>query len=124
MGREKFVEKLPLDRGLAPAPFTLDLRLWLGPMLVPAVAIEQSMRMAVCREAEHKEKTRAIAPPRPSRRPGIIATWRRRRHFRRELARLLIDCPHIIPDIGLTFEAAEAEVARPFWRAYRHERPA
>jgi uncharacterized protein YjiS (DUF1127 family) len=48
---------------------------------------------------------------------AALSVWRARRHFRRELCRLLSVAPHMIADIGLTFEDAAAEVARPFWRA-------
>ena len=51
---------------------------------------------------------------------GLVAAltlWRERRHFRKELSRLLAVAPHMIGDIGLTEEGAAAEVARPFWRA-------
>ena len=45
----------------------------------------------------------------------IFAIWRARRHYRRELARLLIVGPHMIADIGLTADNAREEIARPFW---------
>jgi uncharacterized protein YjiS (DUF1127 family) len=48
---------------------------------------------------------------------AALTLWRERRHFRKELSRLLGVAPHMIGDIGLTVEVAAAEVARPFWRA-------
>lgn len=47
----------------------------------------------------------------------LPAVWVERSRFRRALARLLKRTPHLIDDIGLTREQAEAEVAKPFWRA-------
>lgn len=47
----------------------------------------------------------------------IFAIWQARRHYRRELARLLIVGPHMIADIGLTTDNARDEIARPFWRS-------
>ena len=49
--------------------------------------------------------------------PVALRVWRARRHFRKELSRLLSVAPHMIADIGLTVEDAAAEVVRPFWRA-------
>jgi uncharacterized protein YjiS (DUF1127 family) len=46
----------------------------------------------------------------------VFAIWQARRHYRRELARLLIVGPHMIADIGLTADNAREEKARPFWR--------
>jgi uncharacterized protein YjiS (DUF1127 family) len=47
---------------------------------------------------------------------SIIATWRERMRFRRELAQKLKDTPHLIDDIGLTSRQVEAEIAKPFWQ--------
>lgn len=47
----------------------------------------------------------------------VFAIWQARRHYRRELARLLIVGPHMIADIGLTADNARQEIARPFWRS-------
>ena len=47
---------------------------------------------------------------------GLFQLWRKRRLYRRELVRLLVVGPHMISDIGLTFEQALAEADRPFWR--------
>ena len=44
----------------------------------------------------------------------IFGIWRAR-HYRRDLARLLIVGPHMIADIGLTADNARQEIARPFW---------
>ena len=46
----------------------------------------------------------------------VVAEWRRRRHYRNELRRLLGVGPHLIADIGLTIEAARREIKKPFWR--------
>jgi uncharacterized protein YjiS (DUF1127 family) len=47
---------------------------------------------------------------------ALIADWRRRRHFRAELRRLLRTGPHLLEDIGLPAVAAARESALPFWR--------
>ena len=47
----------------------------------------------------------------------LFKAWRARRHYRRELGRLLRVGRHMISDIGLTLAEAEAAVERPFWRA-------
>lgn len=46
----------------------------------------------------------------------LIADWRRRRHFRAELRRLLRTGPHLLEDIGLPAVAAAREAGLPFWR--------
>ena len=46
---------------------------------------------------------------------SVIATWRERMRFRRELEQMARDNPHLIDDIGLTKQQAEAEIAKPFW---------
>ena len=45
-----------------------------------------------------------------------IAEWGRRRQFRADLKRLLKVGPHMIADIGLTYQEALDECGRPFWR--------
>lgn len=47
---------------------------------------------------------------------SLLVDWRRRRHYRAELRRLLRTGPHLIADIGLAAPAAAREAARPFWR--------
>ena len=47
----------------------------------------------------------------------VFSVWHARRHYRRELQRLLAVGPHMIADIGLTLDNAREEMARPFWRA-------
>lgn len=42
------------------------------------------------------------------------ALWRERRRTRRALARL---DPRMLEDVGLTQDEAQAEAAKPFWRA-------
>lgn len=114
MWPSRFMEQLPPAPGAKPQRFEFDLQLWLGPVLVPSVAIERAMRMAADRDGEAQG---AAPEPRHPGKPGLFATWRKRRHYRQELARLINTCPNMIADIGLTYEAAEAEIARPFWRA-------
>jgi uncharacterized protein YjiS (DUF1127 family) len=46
----------------------------------------------------------------------LLRSWRARRHYRRELGRLLKVGPHMISDIGLTLEDAKRQTAKPFWR--------
>ena len=48
---------------------------------------------------------------------GTWAEWRRRRRYRTDLKRLLLVGPYMIVDIGLTFEEAREEIAKPFWLA-------
>ncbi len=48
--------------------------------------------------------------------PGMIAAWRRRIRFRRELEEMSKANPHMIADIGLKGWQVEAEIAKPFWR--------
>jgi len=47
---------------------------------------------------------------------GLFRLWRERRHYRQNLARLLIIGPYMINDIGLTVDQALAEIDQPFWR--------
>ena len=47
---------------------------------------------------------------------SMIATWRRRIHFRWELEQTSKANPHLIDDIGLTRRQVEAEIAKPFWQ--------
>jgi len=68
---------------------------------------------------------RQAAPASPNARPrfpvsdpkAVWVVWCKRRHYRRELRRLLRAGPHLIADIGLTLEAARREAGKPFWRA-------
>ena len=47
---------------------------------------------------------------------SIIATWRKRRCFRRDLEEMAKANPHLIADIGLKRWQVEAELAKPFWQ--------
>lgn len=47
---------------------------------------------------------------------NMIATWEERKRFRLQLARMIEANPHLIDDVGLTREQAEAEVGKPFWK--------
>lgn len=47
---------------------------------------------------------------------SIIAAWRERIRFRWELAQKAKANPHLIDDMGLTKQQAEAEIAKPFWQ--------
>lgn len=47
---------------------------------------------------------------------SLVATWRWRIRFRRELAEKSTNNPHLIDDIGLTQREVEAEIAKPFWQ--------
>jgi len=47
----------------------------------------------------------------------LVAVWRERGYYRRELTRLAKDGPQLIDDIGLTMRAVEAEIEKPFWQA-------
>ena len=47
----------------------------------------------------------------------IFSAWRSRRHYRRELRRLLAVGPHMIADIGLTLQQTREEMIRPFWQS-------
>jgi uncharacterized protein YjiS (DUF1127 family) len=47
---------------------------------------------------------------------AVLGSWRARRRYRLELARLLQSAPHLIDDIGLLRQHAEREAAKPFWR--------
>ena len=44
---------------------------------------------------------------------GLVSDWLARRRSRRTLAAL---DPHMLRDIGLTMQDAQAERAKPFWR--------
>ena len=48
---------------------------------------------------------------------NVMAIWDKRKRFRRDLEQMSRDDPHLIDDIGLTRRQAEAEIAKPFWRA-------
>lgn len=43
-------------------------------------------------------------------------SWRQRVRLRSDLARLRRIDPRLIEDIGISREAAEQEIAKPFWR--------
>ena len=65
----------------------------------------------------------SVRPAGVSRRPyslatlrSIIATWRKRRCFRRDLEEMAKANPHLIADIGLKRWQVEAELAKPFWQ--------
>ncbi|ESY76785.1 hypothetical protein X739_33590 [Mesorhizobium sp. LNHC220B00] len=47
---------------------------------------------------------------------GHFSRWRERHFYRRDLARLSQEAPHMIDDIGLTTEEVESELAKQFWR--------
>lgn len=47
---------------------------------------------------------------------SIVATWRWRRRFRRELELKSLASPHLLDDIGVTKRQVEAEIAKPFWQ--------
>ncbi|KNY16424.1 MULTISPECIES: DUF1127 domain-containing protein [unclassified Shinella] len=63
-----------------------------------------------------------ISTARPSAPPGrvsirtLLAAWDARLRFRWDLARKAAETPHLIDDIGLTRDAVETEIAKPFWR--------
>ena len=44
---------------------------------------------------------------------SLVATWRWRKRFRRELEQMSKASPHLIDDIGLTRRQVEAEIAKP-----------
>ncbi|AZO11358.1 MULTISPECIES: DUF1127 domain-containing protein [unclassified Mesorhizobium] len=74
--------------------------------------------------APHQAARTGTPAARPSRRRNtlaalrsIIASWRARAYFRRDLKRMSETNPHLIDDIGLTREQAEEEIAKlPFWQ--------
>jgi uncharacterized protein YjiS (DUF1127 family) len=47
---------------------------------------------------------------------AVLASWRQRSRYRRELERLLRSGPHLIDDIGLVRAHAEREAGKPFWQ--------
>ncbi|HEV7255261.1 MAG TPA: DUF1127 domain-containing protein [Mesorhizobium sp.] len=47
---------------------------------------------------------------------SILAIWNERKRFRRDLEQMSKANPHLIDDIGLTRQQAEAEIAKPFWQ--------
>ena len=47
---------------------------------------------------------------------SIVAIWRWRMRYRRELEQRSKDAPHLIEDIGLTVRQVEAEIAKRFWQ--------
>jgi len=46
---------------------------------------------------------------------AYLSSWRERQCYRRDLARLSREAPHMIDDIGLTKDEVESELAKPFW---------
>lgn len=44
----------------------------------------------------------------------MVQLWRSRARQRRQLANL---APELLHDLGITLDAARAEIAKPFWRA-------
>jgi len=101
------------------------------------VAAERKHRMIGCRPPlcgrsaagtnEHIPERHRSRPPhvakfacRQIQRVGLFSVfrlWRSRRHYRRELRRMLtVVGPHMIADIGLTLKEARDEMFRPFWR--------
>jgi uncharacterized protein YjiS (DUF1127 family) len=47
---------------------------------------------------------------------NLVASWRWRMRYRRELLQKARHDPHLLEDIGLTRRQVEAEIAKPFWR--------
>jgi len=47
---------------------------------------------------------------------GLFRSWCKRWRYRKDLARLRMVGPHMIDDIGLLPDQAQAESGRPFWR--------
>lgn len=47
---------------------------------------------------------------------AYVSRWREQHLYRRDLARLSKEVPHMIDDIGLTMDEVESELAKPFWR--------
>lgn len=52
----------------------------------------------------------------PAPRRGLVATWRERLRYRRELAEKAKDDPRLIEDIGLTRRQIETEIEKPVWK--------
>lgn len=51
----------------------------------------------------------------PRRRPGLLAAWSRMLEIRRQQRRLTELNDHLLDDIGLTREQADAEAKAPVW---------
>jgi uncharacterized protein YjiS (DUF1127 family) len=64
----------------------------------------------------HISITNSPAPPGLTRLRALLAAWEARLRFRWDLARKAAETPHLIDDIGLTRDAVETEIAKPFWR--------
>ncbi|QEN87321.1 DUF1127 domain-containing protein [Labrys sp. KNU-23] len=47
--------------------------------------------------------------------PRMIATWRQRIYFRRDLEEMAKANPHLIDDIGMKKWQVETEIAKHFW---------
>jgi uncharacterized protein YjiS (DUF1127 family) len=47
----------------------------------------------------------------------LVAVWRERRWYRKELRRLASDGSHLVDDVGLKPSELQAEIAKPFWQA-------
>ncbi|MBX3573217.1 MAG: DUF1127 domain-containing protein [Mesorhizobium sp.] len=45
-----------------------------------------------------------------------VDAWEERKRFRLRLRDMLVTAPHLIDDVGLSNEQAEAEIMKPFWR--------
>lgn len=67
--------------------------------------------------APDRARWRARVPRRLAVLRGMLAIWTARKRLRWDLERKLRDDPHLIDDIGLTARQAEAEIAKPFWKA-------
>ncbi|WP_246093843.1 MULTISPECIES: DUF1127 domain-containing protein [Mesorhizobium] len=65
--------------------------------------------------SERQSKAAGHTQSRPSLK-SLIKAWRDRAYFRHELARMAMDLPELIDDIGLTMKQVKAEIAKPFWR--------
>ena len=80
---------------------------------VPFALESNQVRLPVTLAAPAQSPSRRYTPAALRR---VIAAWRERIYFRRELEQLLTDNPELIDDIGLTKRQIEAEIAKPFWR--------
>jgi uncharacterized protein YjiS (DUF1127 family) len=87
------------------------------------VAMHDTLTLAAAPHQAARPET-PVGPAEVSRRQyslatlrSMIATWRRRIHFRWELEQKSKANPHLIDDIGLTRRQVEAEIGKPFWQA-------
>jgi uncharacterized protein YjiS (DUF1127 family) len=78
------------------------------------------MHAASLLASRSKPPVERAGPPLGSKAPaspdGLIATWRWRMRYRRELEEKSKAAPHLLDDIGLSRWDSEAEVAKPFWQ--------